>query len=250
MRVPVHLSIIIPAHNEEQRLPATLECVLTYLGGQPYTWDVWVVDSGSTDRTAAIATTLAEKHSQVHVVREARPGKGLAVRRGMLAAPGDFRFICDADLSMPIEQIARFLPPALEDVDIAIASREAEGAARFNEPFHRHLIGRVFNTLVRVLAVPHIQDTQCGFKCLSAGAAEDLFQRIQLEGWTFDVELLYLAQRRGFTIVEVPIDWTHIPGSRVHLLRDSAAMFLDLFRIRYNGLRGVYDRPLLEDTEA
>jgi hypothetical protein len=135
-------------------------------------------------------------------------------------------------------------------VDVAIGSREAEGAVRYDEPFHRHMIGRVFNNLVRVLAVPGIQDTQCGFKCLTARATEDLFNRVQLEGWTFDVELLYIAQRRGYKIAEVPIDWVHFAGSRVHVLSDSAAMFLDLFRIRYNSLKGVYDQPRLENEQA
>jgi dolichyl-phosphate beta-glucosyltransferase len=161
--VSVHLSVIIPAHNEERRLPATLERVLDHLGAQAFTWDVWVVDSGSTDRTAAIANQFAQRHPQLHLVKESRPGKGLAVRRGMLAASGDYRFICDADLSMPIEQVNRFLPPQLNGVDVAIGSREAEGAVRYDEPLHRHMIGRVFNNLVRIMAVPGIQDTQCGF---------------------------------------------------------------------------------------
>lgn len=246
----VHLSVIIPAHNEERRLPATLERVFDHLGKQAFAWDVWVVDSGSTDQTAAIADKFAESHPQLHLLQEARPGKGLAVRRGMLAASGDYRFICDADLSMPIEQVNRFLPPQLTGVDVAIGSREAEGAVRYDEPFHRHMIGRVFNNLVRILAVPGIQDTQCGFKCLTAAAAEDLFERVQLEGWTFDVELLYIAQRRGYKIAEVPIDWVHFTGSRVHVLSDSAAMFFDLFRIRYNGIKGVYDQPRLERKQA
>jgi dolichyl-phosphate beta-glucosyltransferase len=248
--VPVHLSVIIPAHNEQRRLPATLERVFGHLKRQPFTWDVWVVDSGSSDETPAIARAFSEHNPQLHLIEEPRPGKGLAVRRGMLAASGDYRFICDADLSMPIEQVNRFLPPALEGIDVAIGSREAEGAIRYSEPFHRHFIGRVFNNLVRILAVRGIQDTQCGFKCLSARAAEDLFRRVRLEGWTFDVELLYIAQRRGFTIAEVPIDWTHFSGSRIHVLRDSVTMFLDLFRIRYNGLRGAYDQPRVQDDLA
>jgi dolichyl-phosphate beta-glucosyltransferase len=240
--VSVHLSIVIPAHNEEQRLPATLDRVLAHLGQQPYPWEVCVVDSGSHDQTAAIARDYASRHPQLSLLQEPRPGKGLAVRTGMLAAHGEYRFICDADLSMPIEQVGRFLPPALAGVDVAIGSREAPGSARFNEPPHRHTIGRIFNNLVRMLAVPGIQDTQCGFKCLNALAAEDLFRRQRLDGWTFDVELLYIAQRRGLRVAEVPIDWTFFPGSRLHLVRDSLAMFADLFRIRYNGIRGVYDQ--------
>jgi dolichyl-phosphate beta-glucosyltransferase len=248
--VSVFLSVIIPAHNEEQRLPATLQRVSAYLATQDYTSDIWVVDSGSTDRTAAIAEAFAQSHPLVHVIREPRPGKGLAVRRGMLAATGDYRFVCDADLSMPIEQVERLIPPRLKDIDVAIASREAEGAVRYNEPIYRHMIGRVFNNLVRIFAVRGIQDTQCGFKCLTASAAEDLFRQVQLEGWTFDVELLFVAQRRGFSIAEVPIDWTYFSGSRLHVVSDSIAMFLDLFRIRYNGLKGVYDQRELQGDQA
>lgn len=238
----VHLSVVIPAHNEQQRLPATLERVLEHLSHQSYEWEICVVDSGSGDNTAAIAADYASRFPQLSLLKESRPGKGLAVRTGMLAARGDYRFICDADLSMPIEQVGRFLPPALLEIDVAIGSREAEGSVRYNEPPHRHMIGRVFNNLVRLLAVPRIQDTQCGFKCLTASAAEDLFRRQRLDGWTFDVELLFIAQHRGLRIAEVPIDWTYFPGSRLHLVRDSLAMFADLFRIRLNGLRGVYDR--------
>jgi hypothetical protein len=160
----------------------------------------------------------------------------------MQAARGAYRFICDADLSMPIEELPRFLPPALAHADIAIASREAPGARRFNEPAYRHLIGRAFNLLVRWLAIPEIHDTQCGFKLFRAAAAEDLFSVQRLDGWTFDVEVLYIALRRGYRIVEVPIPWTHHPGSRVRVLRDSVTMFLDLFRIRRAWRRGDYAR--------
>lgn len=239
--MPIHLSVIIPARNEEKRLPGTLEHVSAFLSDQDYEGDIWVVDSASNDHTAAIAREFPSAKAQINVLREDRPGKGLAVRAGMLAAQGDYRFICDADLSMPIEEVNRFIPPVLQGVDIAIASREVPGAVRYGEPLHRHLVGRTFNLLVRVLAIPKIQDTQCGFKCFSASAAEDLFRLGTLDGWTFDVEILFMALRRGWAIVEVPIPWTYHAGSRLSVIRDSFAMFFDLFRIRYNGLRGAYD---------
>ncbi len=235
-----HLSIVVPAHNEELRLPGSLARILEFLGTQSYSWEVLVVENGSRDHTAEVAEQFARDHPALCLLREPQRGKGLAVRRGMLEARGDYRFICDADLSMPIEQINRFLPPALQGYDIAIASREAPGAVRYGEPLYRHWIGRAFNLIVRLLAIPGYQDTQCGFKCFRGEIAEALFPLQRLGGWTFDVELLYIALRRGYRVVEVPIPWHYDPGSRVSLLRDAVAMFADLFRIRRNWRRGLY----------
>lgn len=240
--MPPLLSIIIPAHNEETRLPDTLPQVLAHLARQDFESELLVVDSGSTDGTRRIAEGFASGHSSLQVIAVDRPGKGLAVRHGMLAARGKYRFICDADLSMPIEEINRFFPPQLEGVDISIASRELAGAIRYDEPAHRHLIGRVFNTLVRVLATPGIQDTQCGFKCFRGEVAQDLFSVQRLEGWTFDVEVLFIARQRGYRILEIPIPWYYRAGSRVRVVQDSFHMLTDLFRIRYNGWRGRYQR--------
>ena len=238
--MPPHLSIVVPAHNEELRLPGSLSLILEHLRQQPYSWEVLVVENGSSDRTAEVAERFAQAAAGLRVLREARRGKGLAVRRGMLEATGEYRFICDADLSMPIDQINRFLPPELQDYDIAIASREAAGAVRYGEPFYRHWVGRAFNLIVRRLAVPGLQDTQCGFKCFRGEAADVLFPLQRLHGWTFDVELLFVALRRGYRVVEVPIPWYYYPGSRISILRDSLAMFTDLFRIRRNWRRGLY----------
>jgi len=242
------ISIIIPAYNEEHRLPDTLTKILRFLEQQSYQAEILVVENGSQDRTAAIGREFAQQHPNLELHQEARAGKGLAVRRGMLAARGAYRFICDADLSMPIEQLNRFLPPKLDSYDIAIASREAPGAQRYNEPAYRHWIGRIFNWIVRLIALPGLQDTQCGFKCFRATVAEDLFQAQLLEGWTFDVEVLFLARKRGYQIVEIPIDWYHIRGSRVHVLRDSIAMFTDLLRIRWKWMRGAYSSNV-EETQ-
>lgn len=241
--VPPLLSIIIPAHNEEHRLPGSLNKVLSFLQYQPYQAEVLVVENGSQDRTAEIALRFTERYPNLYLLREPKPGKGLAVRRGMLEAKGDYRFICDADLSMPIDEVNRFIPPQLHDFDIAIASREIPGSARYGEPLYRHWIGRGFNLLVRTLTIPQIQDTQCGFKCFRALVAEDLFNTQILDGWTFDVEVLFIALKRGYEITEIPIPWYYIPGSRVHFLRDSLAMFSDLFRIRGNWRRGLYGPP-------
>jgi len=167
------LSIIIPAHNEERRLPGSLEKIVAFLEKQDYQAEVIVVDNGSRDNTSGVVEGFMARYPFISLIREERRGKGLAVKLGMLAARGEYLFLCDADLSMPIEEVAKFLPPQLEDYDVAIASREVEGARRYGEPPHRHLMGRVFNLIVRLLAVRGFQDTQCGFKCFRREVARD-----------------------------------------------------------------------------
>ncbi len=234
------LSIIIPAHNEERRLPSTLGQLSDFLQAQPYSSEVLVVENGSQDRTLEIARDFVRDRPGWRALQVAERGKGRAVQRGMLEARGEYRFMCDADFSMPVEQINRFLPPALSGVDIAIASREAPGAVRYNEPPYRHVVGRIFNGLIRLIALPGLQDTQCGFKCFRGPAAADLFRRQTLPGWAFDVEVLFAARLLGYSIVEIGIPWYFNADSKVSVLRDSTRMALDLFRIRLNALRGVY----------
>jgi dolichyl-phosphate beta-glucosyltransferase len=234
------LSLIIPAHNEETRLPDTLEQVDEFIAGQSYATEVVLIENGSQDNTLAIAQEFAYTHPQFKVLKNAQSGKGRAVRQGMLAAQGEYRFMCDVDLSMPIVEVNRFLPPALEGYDIRIASREAPGAVRYNEPYYRHLVGRVYNGLIRTLALPSLQDTQCGFKCFSKRAAEDLFPRQTLTGWSFDVEVLFIARILGYRVVEIPINWYYHPHSKISVVRDSFRMGMDLFTIRLNALRGLY----------
>lgn len=240
--MPPLLSIIVPAHNEENRLPQSLEAILEFVHTQPYQSEIIVVENGSSDRTAQISQDYAERYPEIQALKEPIAGKGLAVRKGMVAAKGDFRFICDADLSMPIEEVNFFLPPQAPPFDVAIASREVPGAIRYDEPYYRHLIGRAFNLLVRIVTLPGLQDTQCGFKCFRADAAEELFPLQTIGGWTFDVEILFIAKKRGMRVIEVPINWYFNSGSRVRILRDSATMFADLFRIRLNNLKGIYDK--------
>ncbi|MEJ5224757.1 MAG: dolichyl-phosphate beta-glucosyltransferase [Anaerolineales bacterium] len=235
-----YFSLVIPAHNEEARLPHTLGQVVDFLDSQPYTSEIIVVENDSSDRTFQVASAFAETNPRVRVLREPRRGKGNAVRTGLLAARGQLRMFADADFSMPVSEIPRFLPPQA-DADIVIASREAPGAVRYNEPFQRHLSGRVFNTLIRALVLPDLQDTQCGFKCFRAEIAEDLVRHQTLGGWSFDVELLSIARLRGYRVLELPIPWYFNAESKVSLLRDSWRMFLDLLKIRANIRRGVYD---------
>jgi dolichyl-phosphate beta-glucosyltransferase len=238
--MPPFLSVIIPAFNEERRLPTTIEKVLAYLQAQSYSSEVLIVENGSQDSTFQIAQGYAEQHANLRVIREQQRGKGLAVKRGMLEACGEYRFMCDADFSMPVTEINRFLPPAQTGFDILIASREAPGAVRYNEPAYRHFVGRVFNAMIRLIALPELQDTQCGFKCFRNSVAEDVFRLQTLRGWSFDVEVLFIAKQRGYRIAELPIPWYFNPDSHVDVVRDSIQMALDLFRIRLNGLRGEY----------
>lgn len=231
------LSVIIPAFNEEQRLPKTLDQVLTFLKSQPYQSEILVVENASQDNTYQVAEQFASQHNTqelpVEVIRESVQGKGAAVKRGIFATKGEYRFMCDADLSMPVTEINRFFPPNLEQVDISIASREAPGAVRYNEPTYRHLVGRVFNTLIRILALPGLNDTQCGFKCFRAPIAEELFNEMTITGWSFDVEILYLAQQRSYRIMEIPIPWYYNPDSHISVFKDSMQMALDIFKIRF-----------------
>ena len=235
------LSIVIPAHNEAERLPPSLEKIDAFLKTQAYTAEVVVVENGSSDETLEIARSFIDCMPYLHVFHEEERGKGLAVKRGMLEAIGEYRFLCDADLSMPIEQVNRFLPPALEPVDVAIGSREVTGAKRYNEPFYRHWIGRVFNTMVRWMVLPRLQDTQCGFKCFRAEVADAVFPLQSLVGMSFDAEVLFIARKMGFNVQEVAIDWYFNPDSRVRLVQDSMRMAFDLMAIRQNAAKGLYD---------
>jgi dolichyl-phosphate beta-glucosyltransferase len=235
------LSIIIPAYNEADRLPITLPQVAEFVQAQPYAAEIVVVNNNSRDNTRAIANEIADGFPFIRVLDEPAQGKGAAVRTGVMAGKGEYLFIADADLSMPIEEVNKFLPPQIDNYDVAIGSREAPGAVRYQEPEYRHLMGRVFNFIVKVLAVRGFQDTQCGFKSFHRTTALDLFSHQTIDGWAFDVELLFIAQQRGYKIVEVPIDWYYRANSRINPLREAIRMVSEVLRIRLNGWRGRYD---------
>ncbi len=235
-----YLSIIIPAHNEEHRLPQALQQVLDFKLQQTYLTEVLIVENGSSDRTYEIAQDFADQHPGCRVIHENGRGKGLAIRRGMLEATGEYRFMCDADLSMPVSEINRFLPPQLVDCEVAIASREAAGAVRFNEPLYRHLGGRAVNWMIRLLILPGLHDTQCGFKCFKGNIAEDLFSHQTIMGWSIDIELLFIARQRRYKIQEVPIRWFYHSGSKLSAFKNAAQMGLDIFKIWRNYFSGRY----------
>ncbi len=237
---PTFLSIVIPAYNEERRISSTLDSVTDYLSEQPYTWEIVVANDGSVDSTPALVSSYEGRYPNVRLLSLPHRGKGGAVQAGMLHANGEYRVLCDADLSMPIEHIQKFLSPGLSDFDIAVGSREATGAHRFDEPRIRHLSGRAFNLAVRALLVPDIQDTQCGFKCFRGPVADKIFPMLRVFGFGFDVEVLFLAQRLHFRTVEVPIDWYHDSDSTVRPFWDGVGMAGDVLRIRWNAWRGKY----------
>ena len=223
-------------------MPASLERVGAFVESQADRIEVIVVDDGSRDATAAIVEDYSQEHPFVSLVRNPHGGKGAAVKTGIERGRGRYLVVSDTDLSVPIEQLPRFLPPALEDYDVAIASREVQGANRIDEPSYRHLMGRVYNLLVRLVAVPGIHDTQCGFKAFRREVARDIFPLQTIDGWGFDVEILFIAQRAGYSIVEVPVDWYYGTESKISPVRDTIRMFTELLQVRRNARQGAYDR--------
>ena len=237
------LTVVVPAYNEELRIGATLGRILGYLGGRGATFEVLVVDDGSRDGTRALVEGLSASEPRLRLIAlgENR-GKGMAVRRGVLEATGDWILFSDADLSAPIEEVEKLAAALGNGSAIAIGSRSARGARiGVHQPWYRELMGKTFNLLVRLLAIRGIVDTQCGFKCFTRESARAIFSRTRIDRFAFDVEALVVARRLGFSIAEVPIEWSNEPNSRVGVLRDSTRMLFDLVRIRWNALTGAYD---------
>jgi dolichyl-phosphate beta-glucosyltransferase len=241
----------VPAYNEEQRLPQTLHSIASHLQAKSYAAEIIVVDDGSTDRTVRAVQEFPATNPTVHLIRNEHHGKAYAVRTGMLAASGLYVLFMDADGATPIGEADKLLPHLEGEYDIAIASREGLGARRYHEPWFRHVMGRVFNLIVRSLAVPGIQDTQCGFKAFRREAAHDLFSKMQLYGaaagtvqgavvTAFDVEILFLARKWGYSIAEVPVHWYYGTNSKVNPIKDSWRNLRDVLRVRWNSIRGRY----------
>jgi dolichyl-phosphate beta-glucosyltransferase len=240
---PPALSIVIPAFNEARRIWGTLQTLRHSLTRLYTRWEIRVVDDGSEDETPAIVARAARQDGRVQLQREPHRGKGGAARAGLMAAHGTQRFLCDADLAMPIREIPRFLAHVPKTCDIAIGSREGRAARRVGEPAYRHRMGRIFNAVVRASVLPGIQDTQCGFKLFSARAAEAVFSAATIDGWAFDIEALVIARAQGWRIREVSIEWHYRDHSQVSVLRDPYRMLRDLWTIRANHRRGLYREP-------
>jgi dolichyl-phosphate beta-glucosyltransferase len=227
------ISVVIPAYNEEARLGPTLERAMAFLAGRGQPWEIVVADDGSTDRTREVAATAAGGSPHVRVLAlTPNRGKGAAVRAGMLAAGGERVLFSDADLATPIEELDKLGGHLDRGADIAIASRALPGAdIEVRQHPMRELMGRTFNTMVRALVLGGIKDTQCGFKLFTRAAAHDLFGRATVDGFAFDVEVLWLAKGR-YQVVEVPVVWRHVDESKVSPGVDAARMFVDLVRLR------------------
>ncbi len=245
------LSVVVPAYNEQARLPNTLAAIAAFLCAQEYTSEVIVADDGSQDDTVAAARAEADSFQHLSVLELDHRGKAAAVRRGILAATGRNVLFTDADLSTPIEAVQALLDQRANGFDVAIGSREGAIAQRIGEPHYRHIMGRAFNWVVRLAAVRGIKDTQCGFKLVSRQVALDVVPRLRVSQprsaisgprvSAFDVELLFLARQRGYRIAEVPVVWTHAHGSKVRPGIDALRMFGDVLAVRWNALRGKYN---------
>ena len=238
----IYLSIVIPAYNEEQRIEKTISKLISYFSKCSYKWEIIVVDDGSVDSTCEIVLNLINFDSRIKLFKLNHLGKGSAVRKGMQKSNGDWKFLCDADLSMDVNNFSRFLSDSSSPThDICIASREVEGSKRFNEPIIRHIKGRLFNYAVKIFTFMGIQDTQCGFKLFSRESSKILFSNQKFNGWAFDVEILVIAKQSGFTIREIPINWYYKEGSKMTFIKGFSAV-VDVAKIGLNSLLGKYKK--------
>jgi glycosyltransferase involved in cell wall biosynthesis len=246
-----YLSVIIPSYNELKNIKrGVLEEVSEYLNKQEYSWEVILSDDGSTDGTVPALKKFAKKHPGFEVLENTHAGKGPTVQSGLLAAKGEWRLFTDFDQSTPISEIEKLLHYTKRGYEVIIGSREIIGSKRDQEPWYRHFMGRGFNFLVQVLAIPGILDTQCGFKLFSARATEALFSNLVVYGrkkeradaftGAFDVEALFLANKYGFRIRETPISWYHHETDRVSPVKDSIRMLIDIIKIRVAEAKGRY----------
>jgi dolichyl-phosphate beta-glucosyltransferase len=248
------LSVIIPAYNEESRLPSTLESVFQFLTKRGRSFEIIVVDDGSLDHTMELVESFASKvNGSVGEVRlisySPNQGKGYAVRVGMMAARGDYLLFDDADGASPIEEVSRLLDAIAGGADVAIASRaKPDPTRKVNALAHRKFIGNTFNAIVQSLLLPGIYDTQCGFKLFKRKVGQDLFSVNWTDGFAFDVEILYIARLRHYKVEEVAINWTNVEGSKVKVLTDSPRMFVDVMAILVRSLTGQYGRLPRERT--
>jgi dolichyl-phosphate beta-glucosyltransferase len=239
------LSIVIPAYNEHERLPQTLDRIFSYLHAQLYRAEVIVVDDGSSDRTAAVVSDFREKFPQLRLLSNSgNRGKGFSVRHGMLEARGEIALFSDADLSTPIEEADKLLA-AIRDkgYDASIGSRAVDRSLiEVHQSFVREQAGIFFNRMVQLIVGIPISDTQCGFKAFRSERARIIFEQQRIERFGFDPEILFLAQHHGLRVAEIPVRWSHDDATKVNVLSDGIRMFLELILIRWNALRGIYPR--------
>ncbi|MFC1690536.1 dolichyl-phosphate beta-glucosyltransferase [Nanoarchaeota archaeon] len=233
------ISIVIPAYNEEKRIGNSLKKILSYLKKNKFNFEIIVVDDGSTDNTIKIVKKI---NSNIRIIKNnSNKGKGFSVRKGILSANKQLILFSDADLSTPIEELPRLIKAIEDDYDLAIGSRAITGAKiEIHQPFYREAIGRIFNKIVQTIATWGIKDTQCGFKLFKKKTAKEIFSRLTINNFGFDVEAIFIAKKKGYKIKEIPITWINSAGSKVSPVKDSIKMFLDLFKIRIYSLLGKY----------
>jgi len=239
------LSIVIPAYNEDARLPKSLEHIFAYLQTQPYRAEIIVVNDGSSDRTSEIVNACVQKYPGLRLLSNSgNRGKGFSVRRGMLEARGKIALFTDADLSTPIEEAGKLLEPLQDgDYDVAIGSRAVDRSLiEVHQPVIREQSGIFFNRLVQWIMGIKLSDTQCGFKAFRMDRARIIFEQQRVEHFGFDPEILFLAKRHGLSVAEVPVRWSHVSASKVNVAADGIRMFLELLWIRWNAVRGCYPR--------
>ena len=239
------LSIVIPAYNEEQRLPKTLDSIFSYVKSRPYLVEIIVVDDGSSDQTAEVVITCRQKYPELRLLSNTQNrGKGFSVRHGMLEARGEIALFSDADLSTPIEEADKLLAAVRENgYDAAIGSRAIDRSLiEVHQSLIREQAGILFNRLVRWLMGIEFSDTQCGFKAFRRQRTRIIFEQQRIERFGFDPEILFLAKRNGLRVAEVPVRWSHDAGTKVNVASDGIRMFLDLLLIRWNAVRGYYPR--------
>jgi dolichyl-phosphate beta-glucosyltransferase len=247
MAETIDLSVVIPAYNEESRIGPTVRDIVEYCRGRSGASELILVDDGSQDGTTTVGRQLCEQYPELRLIRlAANHGKGYAVRTGVVNALGRMILFTDADGATPIAELERLEKALAEGADLAIGSRAIRASGvEVRAKLYRRLIGRTFHFLVDRLADGGVKDTQCGFKLFPSRVAQDLFSRMRMNGFSFDVEVLVMARRRGYRVAEVPVNWTHQPGSKVRLTLDSLRMAADLVRIRAHCLSGEYEVPHL-----
>jgi len=243
-------SIVIPAYNESARIPGTLQTILSYVRAKGWTTEIIVVNDGSRDTTAAVVREIARSAPEIRLVENpGNHGKGYSVRNGMLQALGEVVMFTDSDLSAPIEEAELLFAAIALGADIALGSRWLEkGRQTHRQPLYRQFFGRCFNAVTRAVMGLRFADTQCGFKAFTREAAQTVFQLQTIEGWGFDPEILFIALKRGYKVVEVPVSWAHDERTRMSYLKDGVKMLEDIAIIRGNALRGRYGKKV-EDIE-
>jgi glycosyltransferase involved in cell wall biosynthesis len=249
-----HLSIVIPAYNEGARIEAALERVMACVEEQAWDAEVIVVDDGSTDNTVSIVESWMDRYARLHLVKNpGNRGKGYSVRNGLLQAAGEIVMFTDADLSAPMIEAERLMAALQHGADVAIGSRWMDKARQtIHQPLYRQFFGRCFNWITRtVMGLPY-KDTQCGFKAFRRDAAQVIFRLQTIERWGFDPELLFIARKLKYNVVEVPVTWGHDERSRMSYLKDGMKMLEEMAVIRYNSLAGRYDEAIaaMKDTSS